>query len=101
MPHSPKANPSRKSRRTGRKSLYSPGYDCIIEGLRRVRRETGMSQEDLADRLGRTQLWVSRCERGDRRVDLLEFLEFLLGCDADPHAFIDQIRAQITLPPQG
>lgn len=58
----------------------------------------GLSQEDLAARLGRSQIYVSRCELGERRVDLIEWLEFMRGCRTDPHAFINQIAKLIDLP---
>lgn len=32
----------------------------------------GLTQEDVADRLGSTQSFVSKCERGERRLDLVE-----------------------------
>ena len=53
------------------KSLYTPAYDCIREILRDTRHAAGLSQEELGARLGRRQIYVSRCEWGERRVDLL------------------------------
>jgi transcriptional regulator with XRE-family HTH domain len=38
-----------------------------------------LTQADLADRLGMTQSWVSKCERGERRLDVVELRAF---CDA-------------------
>ena len=35
-----------------------------------------MSQVDLAERLGNTQTLVSKCERGERRIDAVELVEF-------------------------
>lgn len=90
--------PSRGSNRTGHKSIYSAPYEEVVAGLRRARQAANLSQEDLADRLGRTQLWVSRTERGERRADLLEWLEFMLGCGADPHTFLDAVAGKVTLP---
>ncbi len=87
-----------KSRRTGHKTIYSEPYDLIVAMLRAARQKAELSQEDLADRLNRTQLWVSRTERGERRLDLLEWLEFLIACGADPHAFINEVTPKIQLP---
>lgn len=43
--------------------------------LRQIRTEAGLRQEDLAEKLGQPQSFVSRCESGERRVDLLELRE--------------------------
>lgn len=45
--------------------------------MRRVREESGFSQEALATQLGRDQPWVSKTERGTRRIQLAEFLMWL------------------------
>lgn len=34
--------------------------------------EAGLTQAQLADAVGRPQTWVSKCELGDRRVDIVE-----------------------------
>lgn len=83
------------------KSLYTPGYDRILAMLRETRHAAGLSQEALAERLGRKQIYVSRCESGERRVDLLEWLEVVLACQADPCIFIKEIVPLVELPRKG
>lgn len=48
--------------------------------LREIREEAGLRQEDLAARLNRTQAFVSKAERGDRRVDVLELRDICRAC---------------------
>ena len=98
MPPPVPSGPQRRSRRTGHKSIYTPPYELVVVKLKQARLNAGLSQEDLADRIGRTQLWVSRTERGDRRVDLLEWLEYLLGCETDVHGFIDEVIKKVQIP---
>lgn len=98
MPASVPSGSPRRSRRTGHKTIYTPPYELVVVKLKQVRLEAKLSQEDLADKLGRTQLWVSRTERGERRVDLLEWLEYLMGCGADAHAFLDAMIKKVRLP---
>ena len=98
MPPSASPDPKRRSTRTGHKTIYAPPYELVVAKMRKARLASGLSQEDLADRLGRTQLWVSRTERGERRVDLLEWLEFMLGCEADIPAFLDEVVKKVRLP---
>ena len=98
MPSPASPAPKRRSARTGHKTIYSPPYELVVARMREVRLAAGLSQEDLADRLGRTQLWVSRTERGERRVDLLEWIEFLLACEADLPACLAEIIGKVRLP---
>lgn len=98
MPTPASSGTPHRSRRTGHKTIYTPPYELVVAKLKRARLKAKLSQEDLADRLGRTQLWVSRTERGERRVDLLEWLEYLLGCESDPHAFLNEVIGKVRLP---
>ena len=47
-----------------------------MERLRTARLKAGLSQKQAAERLRRSQSFVSRSESGERRVDLVEALEF-------------------------
>lgn len=49
-----------------------PEYQRFREVLRAIRRERGLSQEALAERLGVRQTWVSLYEVGERRLDAVE-----------------------------
>jgi transcriptional regulator with XRE-family HTH domain len=57
-------------------SLQSAPYAAFIEGLRGLRVQLGISQQVLADRLGRPQSFVSKTERRERRLDVMEFAEW-------------------------
>lgn len=61
------------------KSLYSKENDLLLQLLVQVRVEAGVTQVELASRLSEVQPWISRVERGVRRLDLVELL---LWCDA-------------------
>ncbi len=94
----PKPLRPRKKGKQPSKSLYTPAYDRIREMMRETRYAAELSQEELGRRLGRKQIYVSRCESGERRVDLLEWLELMVACQADPHAIIDQVLPMVMLP---
>lgn len=53
----------------------------FLKFLREMRTEQGMSQVELAKRLGKDQAFVSKCERGIRRIDILEFRAFCNALD--------------------
>lgn len=54
------------------KSIYSREYTLFLELLRTIRLEAGITQEQVAARLGKKQTFVSKCERGERRLDIVE-----------------------------
>lgn len=54
------------------KSLHSKEYRLLLDLLRSERERVGLTQEDLAAQLDATQSFVSKCERGERRLDVVE-----------------------------
>lgn len=54
------------------KPLHSPEYSYFLEELRAARERVGMSQIELAERIGEHQTFVSKCEWGIRRLDIVE-----------------------------
>jgi transcriptional regulator with XRE-family HTH domain len=58
-------------------------YRKVPKFLQELRRRAGLTQRELADRIGESQWWVYRCESGSRRVDVAEFILYCDGCRAD------------------
>ena len=54
------------------KHLYTADQQALLGLLRELRHEAGLRQQDLADRLGEPQSFVSKIETGERRLDVLE-----------------------------
>ncbi|WP_322007978.1 helix-turn-helix domain-containing protein [Paraburkholderia tropica] len=82
--------------------IHDRRYQAIAARLRELREQRGWLQQDIADRLDRTQTFVSKYESGGRRVDLIELLDILRALDADPHEFIDWVLNQsMTALPRG
>ena len=61
------------------KSIGTPEHKKLLVLLRRIRLDAGLRQEDLAQRLGKPQPYVSRYESGERRLDILELREVCLA----------------------
>lgn len=57
-------------------SVYSTRYQQFLERLRTARLEAHLTQKQVADRLGVPQSLISKCESGERRVDVVELLDF-------------------------
>ncbi len=74
-----------------KKSLFSPRYDSFVKLLRETRMAAGLSQRDAAKKLDRTQSFISKCESGERRVDVVELVDFLRAYDQEPNAFFKKI----------
>lgn len=53
---------------------------AMLQLLRQIRQEAGLRQEDLAERLGRPQSFVSKYETGERGLDVLELYEVCAAC---------------------
>jgi transcriptional regulator with XRE-family HTH domain len=54
----------------------SAAYRLFLRRLREARLEAGLSQVEVAAKLHRPQSFVSKCESGERRVDVVELTEF-------------------------
>ncbi|PCG15923.1 MULTISPECIES: helix-turn-helix domain-containing protein [Sphingomonas] len=57
------------------KSLFTPDARQLARLLAQARRDAGITQVELARTLGKPQPFVSLIERGERRVDVVEFCE--------------------------
>jgi transcriptional regulator with XRE-family HTH domain len=54
------------------KSVHSKEYRLLLARLRRVRLEAGLTQQQVAKLLRKPQSFLSKCEAGERRLDVLE-----------------------------
>jgi DNA-binding transcriptional regulator YiaG len=53
-------------------NVYSEAYGRFLARLREARKQARLSQAEVARRLKRPQSFVSKCESGERRVDVIE-----------------------------
>ncbi len=54
------------------KSIVSAEYQRLCALLRQMRGEAGLTQVQMAERLGVPQSFVSKYESGERRLDVIE-----------------------------
>jgi len=69
------------------KSLYRPEYDTFLRLLRETRIAAGLTQRQVAERLGRPQSFVSKVESGERRCDVVELWDMCSAVGVDPLEF--------------
>ncbi|MGK9232236.1 helix-turn-helix domain-containing protein [Inquilinus limosus] len=74
------------------KSLRSPRQQRLRDLLIGLRKSKNLTQAHLAERLGRPQSFVAKYEGGERRLDVIEFIEVVQALDADP----SQVLAKLT-----
>ncbi|MGO7366567.1 helix-turn-helix domain-containing protein [Rhizobium leguminosarum] len=66
------------------KTLGTERHRALIALLVEKREASGLTQTELADKLGEYQSLVARLESGQRRVDVIEFLELARILNFDP-----------------
>lgn len=73
------------------RGIHDARYKRLIETLAAARRAAGISQVELAKRLGRRQQFVSKFESGERRLDVVEFADIGRALGVDLSALISEI----------
>ena len=73
-------------------SIYSYEYQLIIKTLKARRIELKITQAQLAQVLGNPQSFVSKIERGGRRLDIIEFVHIARQLSLDLNAVLEKIR---------
>lgn len=77
------------------KSIYSPEYEVLLEVLRTLRIESGVTQVELAARLKQSQSYVSKVERGDRRLDLVQLRTICLTLGSTLPEFVEAFEQRL------
>lgn len=73
------------------KGFQDERYRRLIQALATERKRQGLSQEQLAKRLNRHQQFVSRYEIGERRLDVIEFMDVAKGLAIDPIGMLETV----------
>ena len=77
-----------------KKALYERSYAAFTELLKEERKNASLTQAALAKKLRRPQSYVSKYERGERRLDVIEFIEVARVIGFDPHDFLRKLVAK-------
>lgn len=70
------------------KTIYTERHQRLRELLVARRKEAGLTQTVVAERLGKPPSYVAKYEGGDRRLDVLEFLDVATAIGFEPCALI-------------
>jgi transcriptional regulator with XRE-family HTH domain len=75
--------------------IHDPNSQVFRQMLVEARMSSGLLQADLADKLRRTQSFVSKYERGERRLDFPEFITIADALGVDVTSFIEEYWKRI------
>ncbi|MBK6299267.1 MAG: helix-turn-helix transcriptional regulator [Sphingomonadales bacterium] len=84
-----------------RTEIYSPEHRRLRDILKRDRLAAGLRQSDVADRTGRSQAYISKFEKGDLRLDVVDFVRICATIGCDPHQVLDEAFADWRSPSGG
>ena len=75
--------------------MFTAASDALAAAVAELRGRAGLTQRQLAAAVGREQSFIGRIEKGQRRVDLVEWVVICRACKADPEAEISRLVRQI------
>ena len=79
------------------KSLHTSEYEAFRKLLLTAREEAGLTQLEVATRLSKPQSFIAKYEGGERRLDVIEFIEICEALKVDPNDLINKLR-DVILP---
>jgi transcriptional regulator with XRE-family HTH domain len=77
------------------KSLFTNDYAALLGELRSARQRAGITQGQLATCLKTTQSLISKCERGERRLDVVELRSWCQALGVPLPTFLRRVEKTI------
>lgn len=65
-------------------SIFTQRHQDLIGFIASTRKAAGITQAELAGRMGKPQSFMSKVERGERRLDVIEFCQVAEALGQDP-----------------
>lgn len=78
------------------KSIYTHEYAVVLRLLKETREKSGITQVELAKRLGQSQSFVCKVELGDRRLDVVQLRTILHALGMKLPQFVDRLEHELT-----
>lgn len=77
------------------KSIYTREYAALLRVLRELRRRAGITQVELARRLRQSQSFVSKVERGERRLDVIQVRTMCRKLGVTLREFVQRLEREL------
>lgn len=74
------------------KSLRTPRQLLLQSLLVAARKVQGLTQAELAEELGKPQSFVAKYESGERRIDVIEFVDIATALDINANDVLQKIK---------
>lgn len=75
-----------------RKTIHEKEHVALRELLKNQREELGLTQRDLGERLKVHHTLVGKVETGDRRLDVIEFIDYCKALEVAPCLMINTLK---------
>ncbi|MDI1246912.1 MAG: helix-turn-helix transcriptional regulator [Rhodoferax sp.] len=72
-------------------SIYHPRYQALRRAMELARKTAGLTQVQMAEKLGVGQSYVSKIERGESYVDVMTLVDWYAACELRPGQALDQL----------
>jgi transcriptional regulator with XRE-family HTH domain len=83
-----KQKPETRISRKGRTSPHQALYDKFLEKLISAREEAGLTQREVTARMGRAHSFLSKCEIGERSIEVFELIQLAQIYEKPPQYFL-------------
>lgn len=77
------------------KSTHTEPYKILLGVLIETRERAGVTQTELARRIKRPQPYISMVERGERRIDVIQFYAIMKALGADPEEVFRELIGKL------
>jgi len=83
-----KRKPETRVSRKGRTTHHQALYDQLLSKLIAAREDAGLTQRDVSARMGRAHSFLSKCETGERSIEVFELIQLAQIYDKPPQYFL-------------
>jgi transcriptional regulator with XRE-family HTH domain len=73
-----------------RRNKYAEEYTNLVGALVELRLLRGLTQSDIASKIGLDQSLISKFERCERRMDMIDFIRYCQALELDPGKFLNK-----------
>ena len=74
------------------KTIYQERYLKLMQALVQARKQAGLTQMQVAEKLDKPQSYIAKVEGADRKLDVMEFVELCEVINQDPCTLIQYLK---------
>jgi transcriptional regulator with XRE-family HTH domain len=74
------------------KTIYQEPYLRLVQALVQARKNAGLTQTQVAEKLSKPQSYIAKVEGADRKLDVMEFVELCEAIHQNPSELIKLLK---------